>query len=232
MSAAGAAAPRTSLLIRNLEPGLKRALQRSADLHGVSVEEEARRRRRRRGGFSPAPSPSSSGRRHSCQRASARPWRCSAARMAGSSSTSRRVGRAARHRTSARPVPRETARHECALGTDAPGSRSARAALGRPAAASRVLHRRGRGGRAALRRGAARRWRAPSAYGACAGKPARAGPGRAHPALRREERTPLRRIPRRAAEGWPPGLGSGCDDRGDGPYLQGGGDRYTQPRRF
>jgi antitoxin FitA len=43
MSAAGAAAPRTSLLIRNLEPGLKRALQRSADLHGVSVEEEARR---------------------------------------------------------------------------------------------------------------------------------------------------------------------------------------------
>lgn len=42
MSAAGAAVPRTSLLIRNLDPGLKQALQRSADLHGVSVEEEAR----------------------------------------------------------------------------------------------------------------------------------------------------------------------------------------------
>ena len=43
MIAAGAAAPRTSLLIRNLDPRLKSALHRRADVHGVSPEEEARR---------------------------------------------------------------------------------------------------------------------------------------------------------------------------------------------
>jgi plasmid stability protein len=43
MSAEGAAAPRASLLIRDLDPGLERALQRRAASSGVSMEEEARR---------------------------------------------------------------------------------------------------------------------------------------------------------------------------------------------
>ena len=43
MSAADAPDPRTSLLIRNLDPGVKRALGRRAAASGVSVEVEARR---------------------------------------------------------------------------------------------------------------------------------------------------------------------------------------------
>jgi plasmid stability protein len=43
MSAADAPDPRTSLLIRNLDPGLKHALGRRAAASGVSVEVEARR---------------------------------------------------------------------------------------------------------------------------------------------------------------------------------------------
>lgn len=43
MPTADTPAPRTSLLIRNLDPGLKRALCLSAEASGVSMEEEARR---------------------------------------------------------------------------------------------------------------------------------------------------------------------------------------------